>query len=58
MEQNEITAKELFERLIRLETLMGEKNKLDAKITKRFTLLATLLLLLTISNIVVHIYFR
>lgn len=51
----EITLKELFERLVRLETLMGQQRAEGSKTTRRFEFLAILIIVIGIANIIVHI---
>lgn len=55
MEPNsEITLKELFERMIKLETKFDEKTKSDNLVSKRFTYWAITISVLEIINLWVH----
>lgn len=53
--QAEITIKELFERLVGIETRFEEKGKRDDRITMRFTWFVVVLVILNIFNIFIHL---
>lgn len=50
----DITLKELFERLVAIETRFSEKSKQDIRVTKRFAYWAGVITVLQLLNLWVH----
>lgn len=51
-----ITVKEIYERLVKIEASLDLKNKIDKKITNRFTWYVVFLFLFDIINMLIHLF--